>query len=290
MALEPGPAGARDAAQPRPTTELALTATPPHSTNTAQPQLPGQRNAATFALSREPPADYRKLVVNGGSRLRRRRRSSITAASSIPGPTPFTSGDVSGEIYRYVVWRDDAKLPRSDLPRHPGLQAGVVAVKLDKPGNQAGERGYVEVQSDFVDPTDSAANDPIPGAERRSRHRAAVLPLRHPLRGERARPRARTSSATISSTTRSAPAPAGPDGPTHRAPPTRCCSAPRPTPLPPTPTTRRSTTTPTTSTSSRRPTPTRACRSAATTPAAATTCRPAPPTPSRRSTAGSPTR
>ncbi len=36
-------------------------------------------------------------------------------------------------------------------------------MKLDKPGNQAAERGYVEVQSNFVDPTDSAKNDPTPG-------------------------------------------------------------------------------------------------------------------------------
>jgi len=38
-------------------------------------------------------------------------------------------------------------------------------VKLDTPGNQAGERGYVEVQSDFVDPKDSASSDPVPDSE-----------------------------------------------------------------------------------------------------------------------------
>ena len=41
----------------------------------------------------------------------------------------------------------------------------IVAIKLDKPGLQAGERGYLEVQSDIVDPTDSAANDPIPNSK-----------------------------------------------------------------------------------------------------------------------------
>src|SRR4029079_4641851 len=37
-------------------------------------------------------------------------------------------------------------------------------VKLDQAGNLATQRGYVEVQSDFVDPTDSASKDPIPGS------------------------------------------------------------------------------------------------------------------------------
>ena len=31
----------------------------------------------------------------------------------------------------------------------------IVAVKMDKTGNLSSQRGYVEVQSDFIDPTDS---------------------------------------------------------------------------------------------------------------------------------------
>jgi hypothetical protein len=38
-------------------------------------------------------------------------------------------------------------------------------VKLKTPGSQPGERGYVEVQSKFVDPQDSPEKDPTPGAK-----------------------------------------------------------------------------------------------------------------------------
>src|SRR5262249_20713427 len=37
------------------------------------------------------------------------------------------------------------------------------AVKMDQTGNLATQRGYVEVQSDFIDPLDSKAKDPTPG-------------------------------------------------------------------------------------------------------------------------------
>ena len=47
------------------------------------------------------------------SRERRRRQ---------PGPDSFDSGDVTGTVYRYVVWRNDASCGDS-LSRHPGLQA-----------------------------------------------------------------------------------------------------------------------------------------------------------------------
>ena len=41
----------------------------------------------------------------------------------------------------------------------------IVAVKLDTTGSVPGERGYVEVQSNFIDPKDSALKDPKPGSE-----------------------------------------------------------------------------------------------------------------------------
>ncbi len=139
--------------------ELALTAAPAHSTSTLNPNY--RVSNGTFALTREPPAEYANLVINGGSLF---GGGFIEAGTVDPGPTPFASGDVTGKVYRYVVWRNDASCPAATCPGTQDYKEIVVAVKLDKATNQPGERGYVEVASDFVDPTDSALNDPIPGA------------------------------------------------------------------------------------------------------------------------------
>jgi len=139
--------------------KLAMTAMPAHSTSELNPDY--RVSNGTFALVRNPPSDYANMVVNGGSLY----GGGFVAGGTVdPGPTSFTSGDVTGKIYRYVVWRDDASCPAATCPGAQDYKQIVVAVKLDTPGNQSGERGYVEVASNFIDPTDSALNDPIPGA------------------------------------------------------------------------------------------------------------------------------
>jgi hypothetical protein len=139
-----------------PNEKLALTEPPSH---VGYALNPGYRvSGGTFALKREPPAEYGRLAVQGDTLQVGGR---IEEGIVNPGPEPFTSGDVTGEVYRYVVWRDDP----ASATRWQDFKRVVVAVKLDTPGNQSGVRGYVEVQSDFVDPTDSGANDPVPGSE-----------------------------------------------------------------------------------------------------------------------------
>ncbi len=101
--------------------ELALTATPPHS---SEPLNPDNRvNGSEFPLTRSPIGNYKKLVENGGELY---GGGFISGGSVNPGPTPFTTGNVEGDVYRYIV---------------------------------------SEVQSDFIDPEDSSLNDPIPGAQ-----------------------------------------------------------------------------------------------------------------------------
>lgn len=140
--------------------ELAMTASPPQSSNS---KIPDYRvSGSTFALTREPPGNYANLVVNGGSLY---GGGFIEGGVVSPGPTSFTSGDVSGKVYRYVVWRNDASCPASTCPGEQDFKQVIVAVKLDTLPNESAERGYVEVQSDFIDPKDSSLNDPIPGAE-----------------------------------------------------------------------------------------------------------------------------
>jgi prepilin-type N-terminal cleavage/methylation domain-containing protein len=138
---------------------LALTASPSTSSN---PNSPNSRvNNGTFALTRQPRGNYRNLVVNGGSLY---GGGHITTGTVAPGPTKFTSGDVSGRVYRYIVWRNDEKCSETNCPGKQDYKQIVVVVRLDTPPNQAAERGYVEVQSNFVSPTDNKENDPLPNA------------------------------------------------------------------------------------------------------------------------------
>jgi prepilin-type N-terminal cleavage/methylation domain-containing protein len=141
---------------------LALTASPSTSANPNSPNSPNSRvNNGTFALSRQPLANYRNLVVNGGSLY---GGGHVTGGTVNPGPTKFTSGDVSGRVYRYIVWHNDEKCTEANCPGKQDYKQIVVAVRLDTPPNQAAERGYVEVQSNFVSPTDNKENDPLAGA------------------------------------------------------------------------------------------------------------------------------
>lgn len=141
--------------------QLAMTATPPHSSDALNPDY--RVSNSSFALTREPPDNYYPMVVNGGELYGEGGEIGVIKGGTVnPGPVPFTSGDVSGEVYRYIVWRDDERCG-AKCPGWQDFKQIVVAVKLDKPGNQSGERGYVEVQSDFVDPIKSPVNDPAPG-------------------------------------------------------------------------------------------------------------------------------
>lgn len=139
--------------------QLALTAAPPHSSSELSPNY--RVSGGTFATVRQPVGSYANLVVNGGSEY---GGGVIEGGIVSPGPTSFTSGDVKGKVYRYIVWRDDSTCPAATCPGTQDYKQIVVAVKIDRATNQAGERGYVEVASNFVDPTDNYLNDPVAGA------------------------------------------------------------------------------------------------------------------------------
>lgn len=139
--------------------ELALTAAPAYSSNTLSPN--SRVSNGTFALSRQPIANYHNLVVDGGSLY---GGGEVEGGTVSPGPTSFTSGDVSGKVYRYIVWRNDEKCSETSCPGKQDYKQIVVAVKLDSPPSQAAERGYYEVQSNFVNPTDNSESDPLPSS------------------------------------------------------------------------------------------------------------------------------
>lgn len=140
--------------------ELALTSAPPPSTEQDNPNFRVSGNK--FALKRSPVSESKPMVLEGGVRY---PDEEITEAAVSPGPTPFTSGDVKGKIYRYIVWRNDTSCAAETCPGEQDYKTIVVAVKLDPKSGGGNPGGYVEVQSNFVDPERSAADNPIPGAE-----------------------------------------------------------------------------------------------------------------------------
>lgn len=141
--------------------ELALEGAPTPSSNALDPD--SRVANGDFALEREPKGDYRELVVNGGS-IWGEPEKTIEGGKVNPGPTSFTSGDVSGKVYRYIVWRNDETCSEANCPGPQDYKQIVVVVRVDGPASEASERGYYEVQSNFVDPTDNAEKDPLPGS------------------------------------------------------------------------------------------------------------------------------
>lgn len=141
--------------------ELALTTTPPHSSEEGNPDY--RVSNGKFAIKRGgTPSEYKELVVNGGVLY---PSETISQGTVSPGPTSFTSGDVSGKIYHYIVWRNDPSCAAETCPGEQDYKQIIVAVKLDPKGNGGSPGGYVEVQSSFVNPEHSAADNPIPGAK-----------------------------------------------------------------------------------------------------------------------------
>jgi type II secretory pathway pseudopilin PulG len=135
--------------------ELALTSTPPHSSNSLDPNY--RVSSGKFAIIREPLGSYRKLVANGGEI--EGESGKVTEGGTVKPSESFANGDVTGTIHRYIVWANDTACG-SACPTSQDFKQIVVAVKLNTTAVQGGERGYVEAQSDFVDPTDSSEKDP----------------------------------------------------------------------------------------------------------------------------------
>ena len=125
--------------------QIALSSTPVNSTETTKPN--NRVSGLTFNLNRSGASNYATMVVASGGAVD-------------PGPTSFTTGDVSGTVYRYVVWQKDAvycatssNSTKSACTTGQGFKRVVIAVVLNKPGNGTYQRPYYELQSDFVDPT-----------------------------------------------------------------------------------------------------------------------------------------
>jgi Tfp pilus assembly protein PilV len=134
--------------------EIALTSPPSTSTD---PMSPAHRVSGTqFALNREG-TDPKLLAINGGQTP----SGKTVSGGSIVSTDDFESGDVSGKIYRYVVYpgapANCANCNGDEVKR------AIIAISLDSTGS-GGERAYQEIQSDFSDPDKtSGGNLPDPG-------------------------------------------------------------------------------------------------------------------------------
>jgi Tfp pilus assembly protein PilV len=135
---------------------------PAHSNDEFDPNYRVNASQGTFAVNREPRGSYRELVVNGGAI--EGESGKFVKGGVVKSSEPFEIGDISGAIHRYVVWRNDEACG-SACPTSQDFKQIIVAIKLNTPGSQSGERGYVEAQSDFVDPTDSSKKDPTPNSK-----------------------------------------------------------------------------------------------------------------------------
>jgi hypothetical protein len=138
--------------------EMALASSPPTSTD---PASPAHRVSGTnFALGQDG-SDPRPIAIQGGTTPTGAAvgcgASGQPACGVDPGPTPFHSGDVTGKIYRYVVYpgvpSNCTGCTADDLKRI------VVAIALDSTAS-GGTRAYQELHSDIV--TDRDRDGAVP--------------------------------------------------------------------------------------------------------------------------------
>lgn len=120
---------------------LAVSSLPETSSD---PLDPGYRvQGSQFALKRSPMGSYGTMVLDA--------EKGIATESDFFSGNP-EQGGVKGTLFRYVVWRNDATCPEAECPGEQDYKQVVVAVQPEAPVNQSGKRGYVEVQSELVDP------------------------------------------------------------------------------------------------------------------------------------------
>ena len=132
-----------------PFVEVALTAQ--HSAS-SDPNDPRSRvSGSSFAVA-EDGGFSAPLVVDAAN------------GAVAPGPEPFQVGDVSGRIYKFVVWQDDPNCSASLCPGTQDFKRVVVAAKIDL-APVSYERAFQEVHTDVVDPDTTPLNNPAPEGE-----------------------------------------------------------------------------------------------------------------------------
>ena len=119
--------------------EVGLTTTPSYQSDPKDPR--NRISGANFALNPNGsnPAEMVIKGVNGQ-----------VGGSISPGPTSFSLGDVTGKIWRFVVWQNEAGCI-AVCPGTHDYKRVIVVVKIDDQVISF-DRAYQEVQSDIADP------------------------------------------------------------------------------------------------------------------------------------------
>jgi type II secretory pathway pseudopilin PulG len=136
---------------------VAMTSTP---TFMSDPNDPRNRIDGTRFDASDNGALF-EMVRDGGSLD---EGGTVSGGAVNPGPEEFESGDVTGTISRFVVWRNDPTCDPSVCAGSQDLKRVIVAVKLDDVAVSY-DRPYIEVQSDFIDPDASFSSDLPTGNE-----------------------------------------------------------------------------------------------------------------------------
>ncbi len=145
--------------------QIALTSLPGTSTAPLNPDF--RVSAGSFYLDRAKTGsgsagspNPAPMAVNGGSLY---GGGFVTEGVLNPGSivSPTTAvGDVTVRIFRFVVWQNDPNC--GSCPGNQDFKRVVIAARVEKRANQSYQRPYVEVQSDFIDPTKGAQTAPAP--------------------------------------------------------------------------------------------------------------------------------
>ena len=138
--------------------QIALTGVPADSTNTSNPAWRVQGTNYSITQDGTQP---RPLVYNGSSLY---AGGAVSGGAVDPTPTHFTSGDVGGTIYRYVVWENDPSCVVNGIDYCPGsqdLKRVIVAIVLDTTP-VGGARHYQELQTQVTNPANTPTDNPGP--------------------------------------------------------------------------------------------------------------------------------
>jgi hypothetical protein len=138
-----------------PYASIALTGLPQDQSDVKDPRWRTQ--GTSFAVTKQgvstQPLIYNGSALYGGG--------TVSGGTIDPNPTPFTSGDVHGNVYRFVVWENDASCSEAQCPGSQDLRRVIVAVRADTTAS-GGARPYQEVQSQLVDPEVTPADNETP--------------------------------------------------------------------------------------------------------------------------------
>jgi hypothetical protein len=104
-------------------------------------------------------SDY--AIASNGSQLKPVVVDATNGAVSA-APEPFTVGDVGGQIFKFVVWRDDPGCPEALCPGSQDMKRVIVAAKITE-APVSYERDFHEIHGDVVDPDVTPVDNPAPG-------------------------------------------------------------------------------------------------------------------------------